>query len=177
MSVAGVLNEPCTVWFAVVGVRVGMSFLGVLHSVRMVLLRLGDVSACAEWAVPIVICCWWCDFWRWCEIRFFCVPAVMAWVLGRWREIRPPPSIGYRLILVCNYLIKYIQIFHFEKGYTVEHQHLCSASRWDHATVQSGSFEANKPCCRRMIGCSRFGLNTGWGKTTHYHAVSTRHIL
>ena len=92
MSVAGVLNEPCTVWFAVVGLRVGMSFLGVLHSVRMVLLRFGDVSGCAEWAVPIVICCWWCEFWRWREIRFFCVPAVMAWVLGRWREIRPPPS-------------------------------------------------------------------------------------
>ena len=92
MSVAGVLNEPCRVWFAVVGVRVGMSFLGVLHSVRMVLLRFGDVSGCAEWAVPIVICCWWCEFWRWREIRFFCVPAVMAWVLGRWREIRLPPS-------------------------------------------------------------------------------------
>ena len=86
-----VLNEPCPLWFAVVGVRVGMNFLGVLHSVRMVWLRLGDVSGwCAEWAVPIVICCWWCEFWRRREIRFFCVPAVMAWVLGRWREIRPP---------------------------------------------------------------------------------------
>ena len=92
MSVAGVLNEPCTVWFAVVGVRVGLGFLCVLHSAGLVLLRFGDVSGCAEWAVPIVICCWWREFWRWREIRFFCVPAVMAWVLGRWSEIRPPPS-------------------------------------------------------------------------------------
>ena len=144
MSVAGVLNEPCTVWFAAVGVRVGMNFLGVLHSVRMVwlrlgevsgwcvewavpiviccwrceswiefpfvlhsaglvLLRFGDVSGYAEWAVPIVICCWRCEFWRWREIRFFCVPAVVAWVLGRWREIRPPPSIlRFPLILLTD---------------------------------------------------------------------------
>ena len=87
-----VLNEPCPLWFAVGGVRVGLSFLLFYTNVRMVLLRFGDVSGCAEWAVPIVICCWWCEFWRWREIRFFCVPAVMAWVLGRWREIRPPPS-------------------------------------------------------------------------------------
>ena len=105
--VAGVLNEPCTVWFAVVGVRVGMSFLGVLHSVRMVLLRFGDVSGCAEWAVPIVICCWWCEFWRWREIRFFCVPAVMAWVLGRWREIRPPPSKIYKRKIYLYILSRY----------------------------------------------------------------------
>ena len=48
MSVAGVLNEPCALWFAVVGVRVGMNFLCVLHSLRLVLLRFGDVSGCAE---------------------------------------------------------------------------------------------------------------------------------
>ena len=54
-----VMNEPCTVWFAVVGVRVGMNFLCVLHSVRMVLSMFGDVSGCAEWAVHSVICCWW----------------------------------------------------------------------------------------------------------------------
>ena len=69
-----------------------IEFPFVLHSAGLVLLRFGDVSGYAEWAVPIVICCWWCEFWRWREIRFFCVPAVMAWVLGRWREIRPPPS-------------------------------------------------------------------------------------
>ena len=87
-----VLNEPCTVWFAVGGERVGLSFLVFLHSAGLVLLRFDDVSGCGEWAVPIGICCWWCEFWRWREIRFFCVPAVMAWVLGRWRELRPPPS-------------------------------------------------------------------------------------
>ena len=76
-----------------------IEFPFVLHNVRMVLLRFGDVSGCAEWAVPIVICCWWCEFWRWREIRFFCVPAVMAWVLGRWREIRPPPS-------SCQWLVR-----------------------------------------------------------------------
>ena len=65
MLVAGVLNEPCTVWFAVVGVKVGMNFLCVLHSVRMVWLRLGDVSGrCAEWAVHSVICCRWCESWN-----------------------------------------------------------------------------------------------------------------
>ena len=52
------MNELCTVWFAVSGVRVGMNCLCVLHSVRMVWLRLGDVSGCAEWAVHSVICCW-----------------------------------------------------------------------------------------------------------------------
>ena len=43
------MSDLCTVLFAVVGVIVGMNFLGVLHSVRMVWLRLGDVSGwCAE---------------------------------------------------------------------------------------------------------------------------------
>ena len=62
------------------------------NTVSLVLLRFGDASGCAEWAVHSVICCWWREFWRWREIRFFCVPAVVAWVLGRWRELRPPPS-------------------------------------------------------------------------------------
>ena len=62
------------------------------NTVGLVLLRFGDASGCAEWAVHSVIWCWWCEFWRWREIRFFCVPAVVAWVLGRWRELRPPPS-------------------------------------------------------------------------------------
>ena len=45
----------CRAWISfpsrsdLVGVRIGMTFCGVLHSVRMVLLRLGDVSGwCAE---------------------------------------------------------------------------------------------------------------------------------
>ena len=29
------------------------------NTVRLVLLRFGDVSGCAEWAVHSVICCWW----------------------------------------------------------------------------------------------------------------------
>ena len=65
------------------------------NTVRVVLLRFGDVSGCAEWAVHSVICCCWCEFWRWGEIPFFCVPAVVAWVLGRWRELRPPPSTSW----------------------------------------------------------------------------------
>ena len=36
------------IFHAVVGVRVGTNFLCVLHSVRMVLLRFGDISGCAE---------------------------------------------------------------------------------------------------------------------------------
>ena len=67
------MSDLCTVWFAVVGVIVGMNFLGVLHSVRMVWLRLGDVGGwCAEWAVPIVICCRWCEGWHefsWCSTQ------------------------------------------------------------------------------------------------------------
>ena len=48
------MNEPCAVWFAVVGVRGGMNFLCVLHSVRMVWLRLGSVGGvlnepCTVW--------------------------------------------------------------------------------------------------------------------------------
>ena len=71
------------------------------NTVRLVLLRFGDVSGCAEWAVHSVIRCWWCEFWRWREIRFFCVPAVVAWVLGRWRELRPPPSICNSVVFRC----------------------------------------------------------------------------
>ena len=67
------MSDLCTVWFAVVGVRVGMSFLGVLHSVRMVWLRLGDVSGwCVEWAVHSVICRRWCEGWNefsWCSTQ------------------------------------------------------------------------------------------------------------
>ena len=53
-----VLNEPCAVWFAVVGVRVGMNFLCVLHSVRMVWLRHGSVAGvlnepCTVWFVVV----------------------------------------------------------------------------------------------------------------------------
>ena len=33
------------------------------NSVRLIMLEFGDVSGCAEWAVPIVICCWWCETW------------------------------------------------------------------------------------------------------------------
>ena len=49
-----------------------MNFLGVLHSVRLVLLRFGDVSGCAEWAVHSVICCRWCEGWiefSWCSTQ------------------------------------------------------------------------------------------------------------
>ena len=46
-------------------------FFAFYNTVRLVLLRFGDVSGCAEWAVHSVICCWWCEFWRWREIRFF----------------------------------------------------------------------------------------------------------
>ena len=67
-------------------------FLVFYNTVRLVLLRFGDASGCVEWAVHSVICSWRCEFWRWREIRFFCVPAIVAWVLGRWRELRPPPS-------------------------------------------------------------------------------------
>ena len=91
MSVAGVLNEPCTVWFAVVGVRVGMNFLGVLHSVRMVLLRFGDVSGCAEWAVHSFLCVlqhcavgfvkiWWCQWMCWMS-RAQCDLLSLVWEL------------------------------------------------------------------------------------------------
>ena len=48
MSVAGVLNEPYTVWFVVVGMKIKMNFLGVLNSVRMVWLSFEDVSEYAE---------------------------------------------------------------------------------------------------------------------------------
>ena len=66
-----VLNEPCTVSFAVIGVRVGMIFC-VLHSVRVVLLRFGDVSGCAERAVHSVICCCWYEGrigFSWCSTQ------------------------------------------------------------------------------------------------------------
>ena len=61
-----VMNELCTVWFAVVGVRVGMNFsVCSTQCVCMVWLRLGDVSGrCAEWAVHSVICCCWCESWN-----------------------------------------------------------------------------------------------------------------
>ena len=67
-----VTNELCTEWFAVGGVRVGINFLRVLHSVRMVLSRFGDVSGNAEWAVHSVICCWWHERWivfSWCSTQ------------------------------------------------------------------------------------------------------------
>ena len=102
-----------------------LTFFGVLHSVRMVWLRLGDVSGwCAEWAVHSVICCRWCESWNelslcftpcahgfvkvwWCQWMCWMSRAqcdlllvvwvlAMAWdlVLGRWCELRPPPSMN-----------------------------------------------------------------------------------
>ena len=96
-------------------VTVGMNFLCVLHSVRMVLWRFGDVNGSAE----CVICCWRCEFWRWRDIRFFCVPAVVAWVLGRWRELNPPPSTvkfhqWFQLCIVWHFV-------HLDSMYLTEH--------------------------------------------------------
>ena len=118
MSVAGVLNEPCTVWFAVGGTRVGLGFLCVLQH-------------CAFGFVKI----WWCQWKCWmsraqCDLLLvvwvlamawdsvFCVPAVVAWVLGRWRELRPPPSMHllvytrlsmYRIICWADFGVHGIQ--------------------------------------------------------------------
>ena len=63
------------------------------YSARIVLLRFGDVIGCDEWAVPMVICFLCCEIWRWCEIRFSCVPTVLSWVSRPCRELSLPPSI------------------------------------------------------------------------------------
>ena len=66
-----------------VGVRIGMTFFGVLHSVRMVWLRLGDVSGwCAEWAVHSVICCRWCESWN--ELSLCFTPCAHGFVKVWW---------------------------------------------------------------------------------------------
>ena len=56
----------------------------VLHSVRTVILRFGDVSDwCAEWTVHSVICCWWHKSW----IEFSCVLHRARIVLLRFGDV------------------------------------------------------------------------------------------
>ena len=58
------LFHLCLSWAAFGHTGFTHSLTFVLYDVRMVLLRFGDVSGCAEWAVPIVIRCWWCESWN-----------------------------------------------------------------------------------------------------------------
>ena len=81
---------PMVIWFSLCSFLI--DFLVVFHSARIVLLRFGDVIGCDEWAVPMVVCFLSCEIWRWCEIRFSCVPTVMSWVSRPCRELSLPPS-------------------------------------------------------------------------------------
>ena len=81
---------PIVIWFPLYSFLI--DFPVVCHSARIVLLRFGDVIGCDEWAVPLVICFLCCEIWRWCEIRFSCVPTVMSWVSRPCRELSLPPS-------------------------------------------------------------------------------------
>ena len=93
------MNEPCAVWFAVVGVRVGMNFLRVLHSVRMVWLRHGSVAGvlnepCTVWFAVVGVRVWiefsWCStqcahgfvkVW-WCQWSVLNEPCTVWFAVG-----------------------------------------------------------------------------------------------